>query len=266
EVDAVQQGAVLLVSIDEDAARVPLLRDVLRVRRIPLHDVLELAVAVDVGDRHVARRVGVLLARGRHARVGLLQRDRAVAPVPRRDGSARLELDAVRDRRDAVLRFRRAVGVCEVRAARDRGDPLAVAVHAKSGPVTPASEYPVASLPSNRQLTNTPSSVAAATRPRSSCSNWAGTCGAGSGSAAAATPGRANASDAAARQAPTRTARARAVDEFFIESPRCRVGASVRASAPSNRFPTPTAPTLAARRESFQPVRRNRQENPTTPG
>ena len=59
EIDAPQPRAVELVGIEVHVARVARLRVVLRVGRIPLEHVFELAVAVEVADGHVVGGVGV---------------------------------------------------------------------------------------------------------------------------------------------------------------------------------------------------------------
>jgi hypothetical protein len=124
EVDAIEQPAVGLVGVDVDVAGVADLRDVLRVRGIPLHDVLVLAVAVDVTDAHVVGGVGVGVALRRDTVGGLLQREVDVAVRPRSDGGARLPLDAADDRSDRVLRGGGAGRIEQVGAVghgRDRG-------------------------------------------------------------------------------------------------------------------------------------------------
>ena len=62
EVEAVEQRAVELVGVDVDGPGPAELGDVLGVRRVPLHDVLVRAVAVDVADRDVVGRVRVARA------------------------------------------------------------------------------------------------------------------------------------------------------------------------------------------------------------
>ena len=139
EVEAVQQGAVELVGVDVDGPRPAALRDVLRVRRVPLDDVLVGAVAVDVADRDVVGRVRVARApvrddgRRRDAVGRLLQRQVGVALRPRRDRGGCLELDAVHHGRDRVLRGRGARGIRVVGAVGDDREPLAVAVDGEVG-------------------------------------------------------------------------------------------------------------------------------------
>ena len=63
EVDAPQPGPVQLVGVEVDVARVAGVGVVLGVGRVPLHDDLVLAVAVEIADAGVVRGVGVPLTR-----------------------------------------------------------------------------------------------------------------------------------------------------------------------------------------------------------
>src|SRR5699024_6176224 len=121
---------------------------VLRVARIPFHDQLELAVAVEIGGEGVVGAVCLLRAVGGDEVRGPVQRDVEVAALPRGDGLARpyqvLPLGTARDRfparagaldRDPVLRVGGALGVQQVRRVGDRlgGDPLTVAEDDEAG-------------------------------------------------------------------------------------------------------------------------------------